>query len=55
MNRSTVNQAVKDALKMFGENGWHLPSDLKWTVTDIGRFSKIIENEAPFVKLVSDS
>jgi D-lyxose ketol-isomerase len=41
MKRSTVNRAVKDAMNFFID-------------PDIGRFSEIIEDEAPYVKLVSD-
>lgn len=55
MKRTTVNQAVKNALKMFGRNGWYLPPDPKWTVTDMGSFSEIIENGASFMKLVNNS
>jgi len=55
MNRSTVNQADKDALKMLRINGWRLLVDLKWDVTDIAKFFEIIEGELSFVKLVSDS
>ena len=36
MNRSAVNQVVKDANAMFKKNGWHLPPEPKWDVTDFG-------------------
>ena len=36
MNRSEVNQVVKDASAMFKNNGWHLPPEPKWDVTDFG-------------------
>ena len=36
MNRSEVNQIVKDASAMFKNNGWHLPPEPKWDVTDFG-------------------
>ena len=36
MNRSAVNQVVKDASAMFKNNGWHLPPEPKWDVTDFG-------------------
>lgn len=36
MKRSTVNQAVRDAKRMFSQNGWHLPPDPNWDVTDFG-------------------
>lgn len=36
MKRSTVNQAVKDAIRFFKEHHWHLPPDPKWDVTDFG-------------------
>ena len=36
MNRSVVNQVVKDASAMFRNNGWHLPPEPKWDVTDFG-------------------
>ena len=36
MKRSQVNQAIKNAKKYFEENGWTLPPQPKWDVTDFG-------------------
>jgi len=36
MNRSTVNQAVLNAEKMFINNGWYTPPEPKWDITDFG-------------------
>jgi len=36
MKRSTVNQAVKDAIQCFKKHHWHLPPDPRWDVTDFG-------------------
>jgi len=36
MNRSTVNRAVKDAIKFFNRHHWHLPPNPRWDVTDFG-------------------
>jgi D-lyxose ketol-isomerase len=36
MKRSTVNQAVKDAIQFFKKHHWYLPPDPRWDVTDFG-------------------
>ncbi len=36
MKRSQINQAVKDATSFFQTNGWTLPPNPKWDVTDFG-------------------
>lgn len=36
MKRSEINQAIKNALNCFLNNGWVLPPNPKWDVTDFG-------------------
>ncbi len=36
MKRSQINQAVKDSTSFFQSNGWTLPPNPKWDVTDFG-------------------
>lgn len=36
MKRSEINKAYTDAKSFFEKNGWHLPSNPKWDVTDFG-------------------
>lgn len=36
MRRSTINQAVREAKFFFEKNGWNLPPNPKWDVTDFG-------------------
>ena len=36
MKRSTINAACRDALAVFQRNGWALPPQPKWDVTDCG-------------------
>lgn len=36
MKRSEINNAVKSATVFFTKNGWTLPPDPKWDVTDFG-------------------
>lgn len=36
MKRSEINNAVKSATFFFTKNGWALPPDPKWDVTDFG-------------------
>lgn len=42
MKRSTVNQAVKQAMDFFNKHHWHLPPEPRWDVTDfgLGQFDK---------------
>ncbi|MBR9999414.1 MAG: D-lyxose/D-mannose family sugar isomerase, partial [Cyclobacteriaceae bacterium] len=51
MKRSTVNQAVKDAMHFFKKHHWLLPPDPRWDVTDFGlghfeKFGLILVNLA---------
>jgi len=36
MKRSEINEVVKEATKFFNLNGWTLPPQPKWDVTDFG-------------------
>ncbi|MGA0369026.1 MAG: D-lyxose/D-mannose family sugar isomerase [Kiritimatiellia bacterium] len=36
MKRSTVNEACREAVNAFADNGWTLPPDPRWDVTDFG-------------------
>lgn len=36
MNRSEINHAVRSAINFFERNGWVLPPDPAWDVTDFG-------------------
>lgn len=36
MKRSEINEVVKEATKFFNSNGWTLPPQPKWDVTDFG-------------------
>lgn len=36
MKRSEINQAVRNAQNHFQQNGWTLPPESKWDVTDFG-------------------
>lgn len=36
MKRSEINQVFRDATDCFQKNGWHLPANAKWDVTDFG-------------------
>lgn len=36
MKRSEINKAYTDAQNFFIKNGWHLPPNAKWDVTDFG-------------------
>jgi len=36
MRRSTINQAISAAKSFFEKNGWTLPPNPKWDVTDFG-------------------
>lgn len=36
VKRSDINQLVRDASECFARNGWHLPPNPKWDVTDFG-------------------
>lgn len=36
MTRSQINNAIKTASAAFIENGWYLPPDPRWDVTDFG-------------------
>lgn len=42
MKRSEINQVIKNATLFFNNNGWVLPSNAKWDVTDfgLGNFAK---------------
>ena len=42
MKRSEINQSFLSAKKCFAKNGWALPPDPKWDVTDfgLGEFSR---------------
>ncbi len=36
MKRSEINRAVREAMAFFKANGWHLPPNPRWDVTDAG-------------------
>ncbi len=36
MRRSRINQAYRNARSCFARNGWHLPPNPKWDITDYG-------------------
>ncbi|NOY78666.1 MAG: D-lyxose/D-mannose family sugar isomerase [Calditrichaeota bacterium] len=36
MKRSEINRAIKQAMACFERNGWHLPPNPRWDVTDAG-------------------
>lgn len=36
MKRSEINRVYRDALACFTRNGWHLPPNPRWDVTDFG-------------------
>jgi D-lyxose ketol-isomerase len=36
MKRSEINQAIRDARAAFDRNGWVLPPNPRWDVTDLG-------------------
>lgn len=36
MKRSEINAAVKEATRAFKRNGWYLPPNPRWDVTDFG-------------------
>lgn len=36
MKRSEINQIIKDSTSFFNKNGWTLPPDPRWDVTDFG-------------------
>ncbi len=36
MKRSEINQLVRDASACFQHNGWVLPPEPRWDVTDFG-------------------
>jgi D-lyxose ketol-isomerase len=36
MKRSVINTAIESARKCFGKNGWFLPPNPKWDITDFG-------------------
>lgn len=43
MKRSEINSAYQDACRAFAKNGWHLPPNAKWDITDcgLGRFDEV--------------
>lgn len=36
LKRSVINKTIHDATAAFAENGWHLPPEPRWDITDFG-------------------
>lgn len=54
MKRSDINRVFQQAKMFFEENGWYLPPNPRWDISDIGRFSGIEEDEPAEVQLLNE-